>query len=570
MSDGRIPLRAHLAGETGFRLGRAAAVGAIVAGIGAFATGTLVGGVIALWSFCAAAVLLALVLPFPFALVSPLFMGLLGWLVDMLPLVILCGWTAVTLRWLAGLWGERRMPRGGRWVWLPVALFVWTGAGILTISTLDFKHFLLLLGIQFLISGLILAVVDRLRTHEDRSATVASLMVFVVVMSVGVLFQWAGIDLEALQDTETRRRVEEAYGVDAFPNSVGMVKYARSVKPGVEDLRSDLRGLSERAEELPSFEVFRPRFQAYESSLVVRFDGSARPFEAELARYEVDLLFDNVGLAPADSVPRLRSFPRNALTYAGVCAALLPFGFFLAWTSTGRRRIIGWAGVAACLFGAAFSLARGAWAVIALGGIYLLIDGVVKRRFKWQYVGAVLITAVVITGFFLVRYEVDPLSGRAGGGASVSTREETYEDTLAALKNPKYAIFGYGTEQPRTESGTVREGPGQRYVPRAGTHSTYLNYLFRTGVPGAAMLLGLYLVAALHARRAAREREEDERVFYTAAATAMIIVGAHAAILSLYVEPTYTLSVSIVLGFAASAVGTLSRSVLPWRRETAR
>lgn len=548
------------------RLGRSVVVGSLAVGLISFGTGTLVGGVIALWAFAIAAVALALVLPFPLAVVSPLYMGLLGWLVDMLPLVILIGWAAVTLRWLAGIWSERRMPRGGRWVWLPVGILVWTGAGVLTISTLDFKHFLLLLGIQFVITGVILAIVDRMRTQEERTATVTALMVFVIVMSVGVLLQWAGVPLESLQDTETRRRVEAAYGVDAFPNAVGMVKYARSVKPGVEDLRADLVALGNAMPQLPEFEVFRPKFQAYENSLVVRFEGSARDFQDELAPLDVSLIFDNVGLAPANTVPRLRSFPRNALTYAGVCAALLPFGFFLAWTSSGRRRLLGWAGVAACLFGAAFSLARGAWVVIVLGGIYLAIDGVVNKRLKLQYAAAVLITAAVATTFFLIRYEVDPLTGRAGGGASVSTREETYADTLAALKNPKYALFGYGTEQPRTESGTVREGPGQRYVPRAGTHSTYLNYLFRTGIPGALMVLGLYLIAGLHARAAARERAGEERIFFVAAATSMIIVGAHAVILSLYVEPTYTLSVSIVLGFAASAVSGLSGSILPWRR----
>lgn len=563
----RLPSAA--AGTRASRLLWAAVVASLAVGVVAFVTGTLVGGVIALWSLAAAAVGLALVLPFPYALVSPLFMGVLGWLVDMLPLVILCGWTAVTLRWLYGLYRERRLPIGGRWTALPVALLVWTGTGILVITSFDFKHFLLLIGIQFAITAAILAVVDSLRSQEDRTRVVAALMVFVIVLSVGVLLQWAGVPLESLQDTAVRRRVEAAYGVDAFPNSVGMVKYARSIEPGGDELRDELRALGSSTPELPPFEVFRPTFRAYENSLVVRFDGSARPYAAALGERDVDLLFDSVGLAPASTVPRLRSFPRNALTYAGVCAALLPFGFFLAWTGRGRRRALGWAGVAACLFGAAFSLARGAWVVIALGALYLAIDGVVSRRFKLQFVAAALGAAVVLTGFFLLRYGVDPLTGRAGGGASVTTREDTYADTLEALKNPKYALFGYGTEQPRTESGTVREGPGARYVPRAGTHSTYLNYIFRTGIPGALLLVALYLLAGMHARASARDEEGDAAVFYTAAATSMIIVGAHAVILSLYVEPTYTLTISIVLGLATSGIARLRRSILPWKTASA-
>jgi hypothetical protein len=48
-------------------------------------------GVVALWSFTVAAVALAFALPLPWALVSPLYMGIAGWLVDMLPFVILAG-----------------------------------------------------------------------------------------------------------------------------------------------------------------------------------------------------------------------------------------------------------------------------------------------------------------------------------------------------------------------------------------------------------------------------------------------------------------------------------------------
>lgn len=541
----------------------------LAAALVAFATGTLVGGVIALWGFAAAAVGLGLVLPFPYAFASPLYMGVLGWLVDMLPFVILCGWTAVALRFLYGLVRDRRRPHGGRWVLLPIALLFWAGTGILVITSLDLKHFLLLMGIQFVISVTVVAVVDRLRTLADRTKAVSALVLLVVVLSVGVALQWAGVPVESLQDTEARRRVEAAYGVDAFPNSIGMVKYARSVEPGVNKVQRELAALSREAPDLPPYDVFRPTFQAYENSLVVQFRGSARDHAAVLAAADIDLLFDDVGLTPANTVPRLRSFPRNALTYAGVCAALFPFALYLAWTGVGRRRLLGRVGAAACLFGAAFSLARGAWAVLLLGGIYLLIDGAVNRRFKLQYLAAVGAAALVLTSFFLVVYRVDPLTGRAGGGASVSTREDTYTDTLALLDTPKYFLFGYGTEQPRTESGTVREGPGARYVPRAGTHSTYLNYLFRTGVPGALLLLALYLIAGMHARSAAREKQGDERIFFTACATSMIVVGAHAVILSLYVEPTYTLTVSVVLGLALSGVARLDGSVIPWRNRTA-
>ena len=326
------------------------------------------------------------------------------------------------------------------------------------------------------------------------------------MLSSAVLLEWLGLPIQELQHGAIRKRVEIAYGVDAFPNNIGMIKYARSVNAGSGELRQELDRVAADTPGLPAFNVFRPKFQAYENSLVVRFEGSARPYEDELAAADVELLFDNVGLAPANTVPRLRSFPRNALTYAGICAALLPFAFFLIWASDGRRRMLGRIGVVACLFGAAFSLARGAWVAILIGIIYLFIDGTVARRMKLQMLYAFLAAAVVLTAVFFAKYQVDPVTGRAGGGASVSTRDDLYRDTLKFFKG-KSIVFGYGTEEPRTESGTVKEGEGGRYVPRAGTHSTYLNYLFRTGLPGALMILALYVIAWLQARAASKEKD---------------------------------------------------------------
>lgn len=561
----RLPSRSS---GTATRLLWLAAILALLGGMAAWGTQSLQGGVIAMWAFAAGGALLALVLPTPYALSAPLFAGVLGWLVNMMPFVLLVSWLLVIARWAWDLWRERRMPVGGRWVWLPVAIFVWTGTGVLVIGPADFKHFLLLLGIQFLISGSLLLVVDQLRGLEERAKASAGLVAFTILLSAGVLLQWVGVPIQPMQDDEVRYRVEEAYGVDAFPNNLGMIKYARSVKPGITELDAALKRSRERTPEIPRFEVFRPVFQAFENSLIVQFAGSARAAEDELNRVGVRLIYDDVGLAPANTVPRLRSFPRNALTYAGVCAALLPLAFFLSWTGPKRRRWLGRVGVAACLFGVGFSLARGAWAAVAIGIVYLLIDGGIRGRLKLQVVGAYLMAAAVLTGVFLIKYDVDPLSGRAGGGASVTTRDDLYSDTLELLSG-KYILFGYGTEQPRTETGTVREGEGQRYVPRAGTHSTYLNYLFRLGVPGALMILGLYLTVGLHARAAARERRDDERLFATCAAMGVVIAAAHAAILSLYVEPIYTLCVSALLGLAMAAAGGMTRSVWPWRRPKA-
>lgn len=545
----------------------AIAVVAVVTGIVAWGTWTLQGGVIALWCFTVAAVSLALVLPLSVALVSPLFMGAFGWLVDMLPFVILAGWATVIGRWAWGLWSERRLPRGGRWIWLPIGLIVWTALGITQIDlSLDLKHFLLLLGIQVLASGTLLLVVDRMGDLAGRAALVAALVAFIVMMSLAVVLEWIGAPIQEMQNSDIRRRVEEVYGVDAFPNNLGMIKYARSSKGGAKEFRRLLERFAKDHPDLPPFDVFLPKFQAFgTTNIVVRFDASARAFEAELATVGrgVELIYDNVGLTPANSVPRMRSLARNSLTYAGSCVALFFLSFYLYWTGERRRKLLGFAGIVACLFGAGFSLARGAWVAIPIGIVYLLVDKALPGRRKWALVGALLAGVIVVTAVYLLKYGVDPINARAGGEASIATRGNVYEDTIEAVDGVHF-LLGYGTETPRTASGVSHELG--RYIPKAGTHSTYLNYLFRTGVPGALAIIALYGISVLHARAAAVTRGGAEAALGAVLAGAVVAAGAHAVILNLYVEPIYTLVISSILGLAMATGMRAGTTVIPLRR----
>ena len=559
----RLP--ATIPGRTS-RILWAVALAALVLGIGCWATWTLQGGVIALWSFVVAAIAIALVLPLPAALVSPLFVGAAGWLVDMLPLVTLAGWTAVVVRWGWGLVAERRLPRGGRWIWLPLGLVFWTALGVSQIDlSLDLKHFTLLLGIQVLASGVVLAAVDQLTDLVARTTVIVGLVAFIVLLSIAVFVEWIGGPIQEMQNDETRKRVEETYGVDAFPNDLGMLKYARSSKGGAKEFRAELERFAKDVPELPAFEVFLPKYQAFDTTnIVVRFDGSARAFEDELESVGlgVDLIYDNIGLTPANSVPRMRSLARNSLTYAGSCVALFFLSFYLFWAGQGRRKWLGLAGVVSSLFGAGFSLARGAWVAIPIGLIYLCIDRLLPGRKKLALVGAFAAGALVLTAVFLIKYDVDPVNARAGGDASIATRGSVYEDTIGAV-NGLHFLVGYGTEKPRTESGVSHELG--RYIPKAGTHSTYLNYLFRTGVPGVLAIIALYGLAIVHARAAAVIGRDDERLLRTLLTGALLAAAAHAVILSLYVEPIYTLTISLVIGLGMAGTTSLPASVIPWR-----
>ncbi len=541
----------------------ALAAGLLCWGFGAY--------VIALWLLVVCAVSVALVLPMAYALVSPLFMGTLGWLVDMLPLLILVGWAAAVARWAVVLIRQRRMPRGNRWVWLPVFLVVWTALGIVALASggslaADGKHFVLLFALQLLISGVVLAAVDCLSNAADRAKVAVGLVAYLVLLSAAVVLQWFGVPIQPLQDSTARVQVEAAYGLDAFPNSVGMIKYTRSESSGVPALRSELQQVTSKAPGFPAYTAFKPRFHAYPNENVVRFEGSARPYAAQLEKHQIHLIFDNVAIAPANTVPRMRSFPRNALTYAGICAVLFPFALYLAFAEEGKRKLLGRAGVAAALFGAGFSLSRGAWVAMALAALYLLVDGLLSRARKAAVVAFFLAGALLLAGVFVLKYGEDPLHARAGGEGSIKTRQSVYSDTFKSVGGLHYAI-GYGTEIPRTGSGASHIAG--RYVPRAGTHSTYLNYFFRTGVPGTLGILALYIFAFLHARAAARARRDRERMFGVMAAAAMVVVGAHALILSLYVEPAYTLTVSLIVGVAMAGAMSLPASILPWKSQRA-
>jgi O-antigen ligase len=239
---------------------------------------------------------------------------------------------------------------------------------------------------------------------------------------------------------------------------------------------------------------------------------------------------------------------------------------WLAWSYGGRRRVLGRVGAVSCLFGAGFSLARGAWIAILIGIVYLIIDGALSRRRKLQLVAWFLSAAVVLAGVYLINYGVDPVSGRAGGGASVRTRQSLYGDTVGGLKD-YHVVTGYGTERPRITDDTPRGAGGGDYVPRAGTHSTYLNYLFRTGLVGLVGILVVYLIAALSARAGSRTHRGSEQLFSTMVTAVVVSAMAHGAILSLYVEPTYTLTVSLFLGLATVSSGGPINSFVPWRRK---
>jgi hypothetical protein len=52
-------------------------------------------------------------------------------------------------------------------------------------------------------------------------------------------------------------------------------------------------------------------------------------------------------------------------------------------------------------------------------------------------------------------------------------------------------------------------------------------------------------------------------------AMAIVIVASHGVVLSLYVEPVYTLTTSLLLGLALAGARNVRGSLLPWKRTAA-
>jgi hypothetical protein len=73
----------------------------------------------------------------------------------------------------------------------------------------------------------------------------------------------------------------------------------------------------------------------------------------------------------------------------------------------------------------------------------------------------------------------------------------------------------------------------------------------------------------LNARRSARRQEGREALFGTLMAAAVVIAAAHGVILSLYVEPIYTLTVCLILGIATAGIANAGAPLLPWRARRA-
>jgi hypothetical protein len=82
-------------------------------------------------------------------------------------------------------------------------------------------------------------------------------------------------------------------------------------------------------------------------------------------------------------------------------------------------------------------------------------------------------------------------------------------------------------------------------------------------------LMALYAVAGLHARAISRVRSGDERLLGSLTAMSVVAFAAHGVILSLFVEPIYTLVVSLVVGLALVWALDLNASVWPWRTRNA-
>lgn len=167
--------------------------------------------------------------------------------------------------------------------------------------------------------------------------------------------------------------------------------------------------------------------------------------------------------------------------YAAALAITIPVAVFLTTTARGWRRVLVLLLVVLLGLNLVFTTGRAALTGLALGAVvYAYVRfGPWGRAVSFAAVVSISAALGVLVG--PGRY-VDAFEGIvfARGAGSVDARTLIYAETLrGALDRP---LFGWGTERDIDVAGF-------RYP--AGSHSLYLAFLFRHGIVGFALLLGL-------------------------------------------------------------------------------
>jgi O-antigen ligase len=167
--------------------------------------------------------------------------------------------------------------------------------------------------------------------------------------------------------------------------------------------------------------------------------------------------------------------------YAAALAITIPVAVFLATTTRGWRRVLVVLLVALLGLNLVFTTGRAALTGLVLGAV---VYTYVRFRPWGRTVSfaafvsiAAALAALVGPGRFVDAFEGVVV---ARGAGSVDARSLIYTETIrGALDRP---LFGWGTERDIDVAGF-------RYP--AGSHSLYLAVLFRHGIVGFALLLGL-------------------------------------------------------------------------------
>lgn len=222
--------------------------------------------------------------------------------------------------------------------------------------------------------------------------------------------------------------------------------------------------------------IFRPTFE----SLI----GPALPSVIASTSYADRLINRSVGniswFQGLGSYFRVNSIFLFSTTYAAALAITMPVVLYFARAVHGFQRILFLAASVLIFVNLIYSTGRMAWIGVAAASVGVWV---LQGSRLGVYVRGLTILGVAGAAFFMlpldaVEESFDTAINARGSGSAIS-RSMIYQQTLSQI--PQRPFFGWGTERDIT---TVDGFP----YP-AGSHSTYLGYLYKHGVAGLAALL---------------------------------------------------------------------------------
>ncbi|MFW9835854.1 MAG: O-antigen ligase family protein, partial [Candidatus Thorarchaeota archaeon] len=200
------------------------------------------------------------------------------------------------------------------------------------------------------------------------------------------------------------------------------------------------------------------------------------------------------------TVKRLSSIFLYPNYLAAAIIILFPYQFLLYVHSKGLKKIFVVLTGTLLLLCMIFTYSRGALLGLFLGFVYFIYLQWMKKYGRERQKSGFSIIPIVSLGIILILIisvnsitQIKPLS--------LETRSLIVKNTLQSWKDSP--IFGWGTQR------NMRVAGEHAYLPPLGSHSTYLSLLYRYGLSGTLLFLGIFAILFFELNRTLRSPCSD-------------------------------------------------------------